>query len=211
MSKCKKWLLNWLKLQQKGGGTTPTGECEITANGVYDVAEYATADVNVPADVSEYFDSRIFGSLSGKDYACQAYLVKKLPDDVHLYSDATTTLCSAFQGMKGLVTATWFDTAQITDMRSMFNGCSALVDVPVYDTSHLGTDNKYMEYMFTNCYNLSDASLDNVLQMCINAPANMPGRNLGVLGFVSNKYPASRIEALPHYNDFISANWSIGY
>lgn len=31
------------------------------------------------------------------------------------------------------------------------------------------------------------------------------------LGFSSNAYPKSRIQALSNYQDFINAGWSIGY
>jgi hypothetical protein len=70
---------------------------------------------------------------------------------------------------------------------------------------------KMMEGIVSGCNKLTDESLDNLLVMCINAPSNMPGRNLGVLGLTSTYYPTSRIEALPHYAEFRAANWSIGY
>jgi len=69
-----------------------------------------------------------------------------------------------------------------------------------------------MRYMFTLCSNLTDESLDNILQMCINTTSvyTRP-KTLTELGFNVGYYSASRIQSLPHYNDFINAGWTIGY
>ena len=66
-----------------------------------------------------------------------------------------------------------------------------------------------MSYMFSSCNKLTDTSIDNILQFCITSKRK--NGTLKYLGFNSNAYPINRIEALPHYQDFLDAGWTIGY
>ena len=92
-------------------------------------------------------------------------------------------------------------------MGAMFSFCSYLTTIPLLDTSNVTN----MADMFYHTYNLTDTSLDNILQMCINASVYTGTKKLSTLGLTSTNYPASRIQALTHYQDFINAGWTIGY
>ena len=65
--------------------------------------------------------------------------------------------------------------------------------------------------MFTGCVKLTDNSLNNILQICINATLYTGTKTLYTLGFRSNKYSVERIQALSNYQAFIDAGWTIGY
>ena len=56
---------------------------------------------------------------------------------------------------------------------------------------------------------LTNESLDNILQFCITS--KIENGTLKYLGLTSNYYPATTIQSLPHYQDFINAGWTIGY
>ena len=98
-----------------------------------------------------------------------------------------------------------FDTSNVTDMTGMFRFCELLENVPQLNTSNV-TD---ISYMFDSCNKLTDTSIDNILQFCITSKRK--NGTLQDLGFNSNVYPVNRIEALPHYQDFLDAGWTIGY
>ena len=100
-----------------------------------------------------------------------------------------------------------FNTQNVTDMQSMFLNNFSLKDVPQFNAPKV----KYMNNMFNNCRSLSDASLDNILLMCINATSYTGTKTLALLGLTAEYYPTTRIQALPHYQDFIDAGWAIGY
>lgn len=100
-----------------------------------------------------------------------------------------------------------WNTSKVTTMNSMFSGCTKLANVPVLNTSTLLTANN----MFSNCNSLTDESLDNILQMCINATVFSSTKTLVYLGFKKTKYSQSKFESLPHYQDFIDAGWTTGY
>lgn len=124
------------------------------------------------------------------------------------------------------------DTSQMTDFRYFFSGCSSLVEIPAINTSNA----KNASYMFTDCTNLTtipvldfsnvrnienayrgcpnftDETLDNILVSLAMTKITLTYyKNLSEQGFNSTNYPASRIQALPHYQDFINAGWTIGY
>lgn len=97
------------------------------------------------------------------------------------------------------------NTSNVTNMGSMFRYCELLENVPQFDTSKV----TIMSSMFSSCNNLTDTSIDNILQFCITS--KVKNGTLKYLGFNSNDYPINRIEALPHYQDFLDAGWKIGY
>jgi len=98
------------------------------------------------------------------------------------------------------------NTSKVTNMSNMFDNAKSL-NIPVLDTSSVTN----MSNMFYNCQYMSDDTLNNVLQMCINATSYTGTKTLAALGFASNYYSASRIQGLTKYQDFINAGWTIGY
>lgn len=118
-----------------------------------------------------------------------------------------TSLQYCFQSCTSLTKMVQWDTKEVTTMTSCFYGCTNLQDVPILDTSALTTAGN----MFNGCNNLTNESLDNILQMCINAKSYTATKTLNNIGIKSSNYSQAKIEALPHYNDFITAGWTTGY
>lgn len=122
----------------------------------------------------------------------------------------TSTLTNTdnmFYGTSKLTETPLFDTSGVTTCKNMFAYCSKLTTIPQYDLSSITNINN-MRYMFQSTFFLTDQSLDNVLKMCIST--NTTG-SLADLGFGGTFYPSSRVQALPSYQDFINAGWTMGY
>jgi surface protein len=118
------------------------------------------------------------------------------------------TSCSQmFSGCSSLKTIPRFETKDVTTFSWFCFSCHELENVPLFDTSSC----TQFATAFTNCSKLTDQSLDNILQMCINATQYTGTKTLSTIGFNSSTYRSSRIQALPHYQDFINAGWKIGY
>lgn len=122
-------------------------------------------------------------------------------------TSSATSMNGLFQNCERLASIPLFNTSNVTDMQNMFRYCYEMVDIPKLNTSKV----TFFNNMVTSCTKLSDQSLDNILQMCIGATVYTGIKTLVRLGFQSASYPASRIQALPHYQDFIDAGWTIGY
>lgn len=147
---------------------------EITENGIYNVEDYETADVNVAGGGDEY--NVKMGTVLSSINNSIASLIKEVP---------------------------LLDISQLTSM-TIFQGYRSLETIPLLDTTHITN----MTNCFDRCFSLSDESLDNILQMCINATAYSKTKRLYSIGINSTNYPHEKIQALPHYQDFINAGWS---
>ena len=113
-----------------------------------------------------------------------------------------------FQYCYALITAPNINLYKSATLAAMFKDCTSLQNVPIYQAY----SNPNAKDMFSNCPALTDTSLDNILQMCYTYMVGLgSNRKLSYLGFTASNYPASRIQALPHYQDFIDAGWTIGY
>lgn len=122
-------------------------------------------------------------------------------------SNATRT-DGMFNGCESLISIPQLDISKATkNISYMFSGCLKLQTVPELNPS-VATN---MSGMFYNCLALTDESLNNILKTCMNATSYAGTKTLAQLGFTSRNYSATRIEALPHYQDFINAGWAIGY
>lgn len=124
-----------------------------------------------------------------------------------LNTSNVTNMGYMFRSCYSLTSVPLLNTSKVTNMGYMFQECVALKDVPIFDAGKATTFNNIFEY----CESLTDESLDNILQMCIGASSYNGTKTLSQLGIKKSYYPATRIQALPHYQNFINAGWTIGY
>lgn len=149
-----------------------------------------------------------FNTLNVSNMQQMFYKCNNLTEIPQFDTSNVTNTQGMFQSCTKLISIPLLDTNKVTYFNNMFKGCTSLVTVPVLDTSSI----KGMSDMFADCLNLSDTTLDNILQMCINANVYTSTKTLVTLGIRnSTTYPTSRIEALSHYQEFINAGWTIGY
>ena len=128
-----------------------------------------------------------------------------------LNTSNVTNMQQTFRECRALQVVPLLDTRKVTTMQNMFANCYSLTTVPLFDTSSINSSTSFSG-MFNNCIKLTDESLDNILQMCVNATGYPGTKTLYAMGFINQSvFPVSRIEALPHYQDFIDAGWTIGY
>lgn len=137
-------------------------------------------------------------------------LIKKIPNNISVQE---TNLSNTFRNCINLTEVGTIDTTGVINMNQMFNGCSSLVTIPVLNTASvnieaLGTYSGF-DNMFLNCTSLSNASLNNILKMMINATSYQGTKTLAKLGLTSAQ--ATTCQGLSNYADFIAAGWTTGY
>ena len=116
-----------------------------------------------------------------------------------------TNMNQMFGNCSSLTTIPQLDTSSVTDMTYMFDGCTKLTTIPLLNTSNVTN----MYRMFDGCPNLSDDSLNIIMQMCANTASYTSGKTLKDIGLTSEQ--ADKCKTLSNYSAFTSAGWTTGY
>lgn len=144
--------------------------------------------------------------------------VNQIDFEVYLNNPAFTgqsiNFFSFLKGQTLITKAPNIGTKYVINFNNMFNGCTALVDVPVYDFSNAGKNMSNIgdtfKTMFSNCPNLSDESLNNIMYSLANATyynqnATAAQKQLMQMGFSSNQ--RNKMATLENYSLIENAGW----
>jgi hypothetical protein len=165
--------------------------------------QYAFADCNRLERIEDGLETSDVTSFSEAFRACSSLL--------YLYEldlSSCTTCYRAFQNCTSLESAPYLNNIRTGgNFAQMFWNCSSLKVLPPYN---LGSPSNLTNMFQGTGSNLEETSRINILVML--ATCTYSGtKTLAHLGFTASMYSAASWQALPHYNDFVSAGWSIGY
>ena len=117
-----------------------------------------------------------------------------------------TNMSNMFNGCNHLVSIPQLNTSKVNNMSGMFSNCEYLTTIPLLDTSNVTN----MSNMFITSPKLSNESLNNILQMCINAvKIASSNKTLKYIGLSSTQ--ATTCQGLSNYQAFLDAGWTKGY
>lgn len=165
--------------------------------------QYAFADCNRLERIEDGLETSDVTSFSEAFRACSSLL--------YLYEldlSSCTTCYRAFYNCTSLYSAPYLNNIRTGgNFQQMFWNCSSLRILPPYN---LGSPSNLTNMFQGTGSNLDEASRINILFML--AGCTYSGtKTLAHLGFTASMYSAASWQALPNYNDFVSAGWSIGY
>ena len=120
------------------------------------------------------------------------------------------------QSTRALVSFPQIDTSNGTNFSNMFIDCKALVNIPVLDWSKATTLQNVFGGLGSGgqgaCTNLSNESLNNILEMCANATAYIQqGTNMTLKYIGLTSAQATTCETLSNWDTFVNVGWSSGF
>ncbi len=131
---------------------------------------------------------------------------KALKEVPNYNTSKVANMSNLFYECLSLTKAPNYNTSKVTTMQYMFAGCTSLEEVPIYSTSLLtGTG---MQGMFNGCNNLSDESLNNIMQMCINATkiTSSTYKKLSYIGLSTTQI--NKCKTLSNYQTLLDKGWT---
>ena len=122
-----------------------------------------------------------------------------------LDTSKVTNMNHMFDRCTNLTEVPLLNTINVINMSNMFDGCKRLTTIPLLDTSKVTS----MNNTFSFCSSLSDESLNNILQMCINAVAYTGKKVLQDIGLDLKQI--DKCKTLPNWQAFLDAGWTSRY
>jgi len=133
-------------------------------------------------------------------------------DDIDLSNVSGDGCKNMFYNCSSLKTISKFETGALSNTQNLFASCRVLQDIPILNIGNgIATSHRMLSGSVTN---LTTQSLDNLLVSLANSNIIGGSKTLYEIftrSDMSSYYPVSTIEALPHYQDFVNAGWSIGW
>lgn len=125
--------------------------------------------------------------------------------EINLFDTSNVTNMNNMMRETKIKTIPQFDTSKNTSFGTFVYGCSELENFPILDTSNV----TYMSSMVKNCPKLTDESLNNIMQMCINAVKFTGTKTMVYVGLSQEQ--ATICQGLSNYQAFLDAGWTTGY